>query len=214
MKNKFIVVEGPNLAGKTTIIQKMVEYIKENHPNEKITVTREPGGTELGETIRPIFKTMQLHPYTQALLINALRQQHVQEIIQPAIRRGEVVISDRYYDSTEIYQLKNPAITAQQIVTIKNIHKTFPQPVKKIFLIPTLDVLVERQQKRKDELDQFEGKLTDELIKYNSYFFELTQNQLCTGNGTETDNCLIIPNGNNEEQVFAKVKNELRAIFE
>jgi dTMP kinase len=101
----FITLEGPEGSGKTSHIPDLVEYLR----SRGLTVfpTREPGGTSIGEQIRGVIHDLQnteMHPRTETLLYQAARSQIVEQNIKPRLELGEIVISDRYYDSTLAYQ--------------------------------------------------------------------------------------------------------------
>jgi len=101
----FITFEGPEGSGKTSHIPYLVEYLREK--GYVVFPTREPGGTSIGEQIREVIhdlKNVEMHPRTETLLYQAARAQIVEQVIQPRLADGEVVISDRYYDSTIAYQ--------------------------------------------------------------------------------------------------------------
>jgi dTMP kinase len=101
----FITLEGPEGSGKTSHIPPLVEFLR----NEGYAVfsTREPGGTIISEQIRAILhdlKNADMHPRAETLLYQAARAQIVEQVIKPRLANGEVVISDRYFDSTIAYQ--------------------------------------------------------------------------------------------------------------
>ena len=101
----FITLEGPEGSGKTSHIPYLVEYLREK--GYTVFPTREPGGTSIGEQIREVIhdlKNVEMHPRTETLLYQAARAQIVEQVIKPRLADGEVVISDRYYDSTIAYQ--------------------------------------------------------------------------------------------------------------
>jgi dTMP kinase len=101
----FITLEGPEGSGKTSHIPYLVEYLREK--GYTVFPTREPGGTSISEQIRDILhdlKNAEMHPRTETLLYQAARAQIVEQVIQPRLNAGEIVISDRYYDSTIAYQ--------------------------------------------------------------------------------------------------------------
>ena len=105
MKGIFITMEGPDGSGKTTQIQLLSEFLKEQ--GYEVLITREPGGTPISEAVRellldPAHKEMK--PETEMLLYAAARAQLVQELIGPAIDAGKAVISDRFVDSSVVYQ--------------------------------------------------------------------------------------------------------------
>jgi dTMP kinase len=101
----FITLEGPEGSGKTSHIPYLVEYLREK--GYTVFPTREPGGTPISEQIREILhdlKNAEMHPRTETLLYQAARAQIVEQVIRPRLEVGEIVISDRYYDSTIAYQ--------------------------------------------------------------------------------------------------------------
>ena len=101
----FITLEGPEGSGKTSHIPYLVEYLREK--GYVVFPTREPGGTTISEQIRDILhdlKNAEMHPRTETLLYQAARAQIVEQVIKPRLDAGEIVISDRYYDSTIAYQ--------------------------------------------------------------------------------------------------------------
>jgi dTMP kinase len=101
----FITLEGPEGSGKTSHIPYLVEYLREK--GYTVFPTREPGGTSIGEQIREVIhdlKNAEMHPRTETLLYQAARAQIVEEVIRPRLKAGEIVLSDRYADSTIAYQ--------------------------------------------------------------------------------------------------------------
>jgi dTMP kinase len=101
----FITLEGPEGSGKTSQLPALVEYLREK--GYTVFPTREPGGTSIGEQIRAVIhdlKNVEMHPRTETLLYQAARAQSVEEVFKPRLAAGEIVISDRYYDSTIAYQ--------------------------------------------------------------------------------------------------------------
>jgi len=101
----FITLEGPEGSGKTSHLPPLVEHLRQN--GYTVFPTREPGGTPIGEQIRGVIhdlKNAEMHPRAETLLYQAARAQIVEEVIRPRLAAGEIVISDRYYDSTIAYQ--------------------------------------------------------------------------------------------------------------
>jgi dTMP kinase len=101
-KGIFISFEGVDGAGKSTHIQGLAETFR--HQGRQVTLTREPGGTPLAEKLRQMVLNDAMDPLTEALLMFAARRSHIQEVIQPALARGEVVLCDRFTDATFAYQ--------------------------------------------------------------------------------------------------------------
>ena len=101
----FITLEGPEGSGKTSHIPYLVEYFREK--GYVVFPTREPGGTSIGEQIREVIhdlKNAEMHARTETLLYQAARAQIVEQVIRPRLADGEIVLSDRYADSTIAYQ--------------------------------------------------------------------------------------------------------------
>jgi len=99
----FVSFEGLDGSGKTTQLQFLAERLRMD--GGEIVVTREPGGTELGEAIRDlVLHGGDVTPWAEAALYAASRAQHVEEVIRPALRRGATVLCDRYIDSSVAYQ--------------------------------------------------------------------------------------------------------------
>jgi dTMP kinase len=101
----FITLEGPEGGGKSTQADRLATRL--NLDNIRTTVTREPGGTELGERIRPLLLSPGSKinaPWAEALLFSAARAQLVVEVIRPRLAEGDVVVCDRFFDSTLAYQ--------------------------------------------------------------------------------------------------------------
>ena len=98
----FITFEGIDGAGKTTHIDATVAaFVAQGHV---VCQTREPGGTPLAEKLRTLVLNDAMDPLTEALLIFAARRDHLQQVIEPALARGEVVVCDRFTDATFAYQ--------------------------------------------------------------------------------------------------------------
>lgn len=104
-KGIFVVLEGPEGAGKTTQLRKLQSELENR--GHSVVVTREPGGTPLAEQLRELVKQTGAEPVTPAaelLMIEAARAQHVARVIAPALAAGKIVLCDRFTDSTSAYQ--------------------------------------------------------------------------------------------------------------
>lgn len=101
----FITLEGPDGSGKSTQAQRLAEFLRQQ--GYPVLLTREPGGTPIGEQVRGILNNLDntaMHPRTEILLFQAARAQHVEELIKPHLEKGDLVVCDRYADSTLAYQ--------------------------------------------------------------------------------------------------------------
>jgi dTMP kinase len=117
---KFITFEGGEGCGKSTLIGQVAARLRES--GRGVLVQREPGGTELGEEVRHILlrhkKMTGMVPEAELLLFCASRAQLVRQVIQPALREGQVVLADRFFDSTTVYQGVGRQIDAGNVATI------------------------------------------------------------------------------------------------
>ena len=102
LKGRFLTFEGIDGAGKSTHIDYVTRLLRER--DLTVVVTREPGGTPLGEKLRELLLHTPMHAETEALLMFAARREHIEQVIEPALRRGDWVISDRFTDASFAYQ--------------------------------------------------------------------------------------------------------------
>lgn len=98
----FITLEGVDGAGKSSHLAWLEDWFRQR--GRPVRMTREPGGTPVGEALREIVLHQAMHPETEALVMFAARREHLAQVIQPALARGEVVISDRFTDASFAYQ--------------------------------------------------------------------------------------------------------------
>ncbi len=125
----FVSFEGAECSGKSTQAQILATWLRSQ--GYSVVRTREPGGTDLGEAVRDILlaHASQMNPTTESLLFAAARSELVHEVIAPALDRGEVVICDRYIDSSLAYQGFGLGLPATQIMAINGsaIEKAMPE---------------------------------------------------------------------------------------
>lgn len=156
---RFIVIEGLEGAGKTTAITTVCDYLKKR--SLKLLLTREPGGTSLGETVRSLIKDKDtrepIQDWSEILLIYASRVQLVETVIQPALKRGEWVLSDRFELSTFAYQGGGRGIDAKEISTLSNLCLRGFKPDLQLFLDISPEQGLERAQAR-GETDRIESE--------------------------------------------------------
>lgn len=100
----FISFEGIDGAGKSTHIDAFGQLLKDRYPDREVVMTREPGGTPLGEKLRALLLDAPMNLETEALLMFAARKEHIAQIVEPALRDGKIVISDRFTDASFAYQ--------------------------------------------------------------------------------------------------------------
>ncbi|SDK11302.1 thymidylate kinase [Methylophilus rhizosphaerae] len=102
MAGLFITLEGMDGAGKSTHIPAILQLLAKT--GREVVVTREPGGTPLGETLRELLLHEEMHVETESLLMFAARAEHLHQVILPALQRNAIVVSDRFTDASYAYQ--------------------------------------------------------------------------------------------------------------
>jgi dTMP kinase len=150
---KFITLEGVDGAGKTTHIEFIKNYLSDLNIN--YVMTREPGGTALGEKLRDILLHDEMNPQTETMLMFAARNEHIDKVIRPNLIRGAVVISDRFTDATYAYQAGGKGVKDEKIDILKKwVQEDLRPDLTFLFDLP-VEVSIERlNQTRK--LDKFE----------------------------------------------------------
>ena len=157
MKGLFIVMEGPDGSGKTTQINLLKEYLEE--AGYECLITREPGGTVFGEEIRQLIlnpEHKEMSPVTEMLLYAASRAQLVHEVIGPALEEGKIVISDRFVDSSIVYQgiARKLGISTVSAVNAPGIGIYRPDGIFFIDLSEAEGLRRKKEQKNLDRMEQ------------------------------------------------------------
>ncbi len=116
-RGKFITLEGIDGAGKSTHVGSVARFLREQ--GKDVDVTREPGGTGLGEKLRELLLSQAMHIETETLLMFAARQEHIAEVIEPALSAGRWVVSDRFTDATYAYQGAGRGMAADRLAVLE-----------------------------------------------------------------------------------------------
>ncbi len=135
MKGALITIEGVEGSGKSTQIQLLAAYLRQQ--GLSVVVTREPGGTPLAERIRALLMECgeeTISPLAELLLYQAARAQHVDVHIRPALERGDIVLCDRYFDSTTAYQGAGRSIEPAVIRQLNDLAARDAQPLRTFVL--------------------------------------------------------------------------------
>lgn len=157
MKGLFIVMEGPDGSGKTTQINLLKEYLEE--AGYECLITREPGGTVIGEEVRQLIlnpEHKEMSPVTEMLLYAASRAQLVHEVIGPALEEGKIVISDRFVDSSIVYQgiARKLGISTVSAINAPGIGIYRPDGIFFIDLSEAEGLRRKKEQKNLDRMEQ------------------------------------------------------------
>lgn len=134
MTGKFITFEGIDGAGKSTHLAWFAQQLQAKlaPQGKKVVVTREPGGTPLGERLREVLLHERMHLETEALLMFASRREHIAEVIQPALDAGDWVISDRFTDATFAYKGGGRGLAIDRLEALEQWVQQGLQPTKTI----------------------------------------------------------------------------------
>jgi len=117
MTGKFITLDGVDGAGKSTHLGFVADWLRQQ--GREVIVTREPGGTPLGETLRELLLHREMDADTELLLMFAARQEHLAQLILPALARGAWVLSDRFTDASYAYQCGGRGIAVERIAALE-----------------------------------------------------------------------------------------------
>ena len=165
MKGKFIVIEGIDGSGKTTQINELSKWLNETDlipENNQLVITREPGGTHIGKSIRSLLLDTSIEkspdPITELLLYAADRAQHVNEIIRPALKKGDWVISDRFCGSTLAYQGYGRKLDIKLIKDLETISTQGLIPDITFLLDISVEESIRRRISRQDDRIEKEGR--------------------------------------------------------
>ncbi|CAN5599922.1 dTMP kinase [soil metagenome] len=159
-RGHLIVLEGPDGAGKSVQASRLAEHLKDR--GHSVRLTREPGGTRLGEQVRAILLDLgpvARGPMADALLFNAARSQLVGEVIRPAMERGEVVVCDRYSASSAAYQGHGSGVGQAALAGLAELATGGLVPDLVILIDVPVEVgLARRDAGRSDERTRFEDE--------------------------------------------------------
>ena len=169
----FITIEGIDGVGKSTLHAELGSHLSDLNP----IMTREPGGTEIGLTLRNILKSREypeLSPYAEAFLFAADHAQHLHEIIIPGLKKNRLIISDRYYDSRLAYQ----QITLSDVCPdparfLRSIHDGWTISPDHTFLLILDPKCAYERSKQRGEVDRFEA--LEQLERFQSAFLALAE---------------------------------------
>mgnify|MGYP000037540536 CR=1 FL=1 len=162
MNAKFISIEGIEGAGKSTQLAFIQRYLSEH--NKSLTVTREPGGTELGEKIRSLLlmpTDTAMAVDTELLLMFSARAEHVSQVIKPALNRGQWVLSDRFTDATFAYQGGGRGIDQQRIEELAQWTLNGLKPDLTLLFDLPVELGQQRVLSRNQGVDRFEQEKVD-----------------------------------------------------
>lgn len=186
--SKFIVFEGPDGSGKSTQLKLLYTYLRDEL-KKMVVATREPGGTEISQKIREILldpENVEMKDITEVLLYASSRAQHVGQLIKPSLEAGNIVLCDRFVDSSIAYQGYGREINLNLVKEINRFAMQGIKPDLGIYIMVRPEESLKRiSQKR--QLDRLESETLDfhyrvyqgykELLKESSYKYEINGEQ-------------------------------------
>lgn len=207
MKGLFITFEGPEGAGKTTQIARVKEYLADQ--NISCTVVREPGGTAIGDLIRNILLDPHLEEMkqrTEILLYAASRAQLVEQVIRPALDKGEIVLCDRYVDSSIAYQSYGAMWSLDEVLKVNQVATGGLRPSRTYLL----DLPVELGQKR----IQSRGMKKDRMEQKEKMFHDRVREGYLALAQAEPDRFRVIRADAGIDEVFRQIVLDLKRMLE
>jgi len=202
MRGKFITFEGADGSGKTTQIEKIKTYFKEQ--GFECLLTREPGGSDLLNKIREILLHYdgEVDDLCELLLYMADRAQHVKKVILPALEEGKIVLCDRYIDSSVSYQGFARGLDIDRIISLNKIATDNLNPDLTIVFDVATETAMKRVGDEKDRLEQ-EGIEFHKKLRYG--YLELAK--------MFPERIKVVDANLSIEEVFEQVKNVLNTAF-
>ena len=192
---KFITLEGVDGAGKTTHVKFIKKYLSDLDIN--FIMTREPGGTLLGEQLREILLHDEMTPETETLLMFAARSEHIEKVIDPNLKEGKVVISDRFTDATYAYQSGGKGVKEKKIDIIKEWVQGSLQPDLTFLFDLSVEISIERLIKTR-EMDKFE-------MEEKSFHENIRQKYLLLAKASPERFCIL-----NSEESIEEIQNQIK----
>lgn len=159
LRGKFITFEGIDGAGKSSHIAAAAAFVRDQ--GRTVVATREPGGTPLGEKLRELLLHEAMHLETEALLMFAARREHLAQVIEPALERGDWVICDRFSDATYAYQSGGRGLDREKFAQLEQwVHGHLQPDLTLLFDLPSAVAGLRITAQARDR-DRFEQERTD-----------------------------------------------------
>lgn len=206
IKGIFITFEGIEGSGKSTQLSMLKKWLLDR--GYDVVATREPGGTKIGEKIRELLRSGSKNdvfsPRTELMLFEASRAQHMEEIVLPALSKGKIVLCDRFFDSTTVYQGVARAIDTN-IVHILNDFSSFEKkPDLTIILDIDVDESMNRLIKRETSKDRIEQEDINFFENVRNGYLSLAQNN---------ERFFVVDGTSDANSIQQKIRDELSKRF-
>ena len=169
-RGNFITLEGVDGAGKSTHLAWIAEHLRAR--GHDVVVTREPGGTPLGERLRELLLSEPMHIETETMLMFAARREHLARVIAPALEAGRWVLSDRFTDATYAYQGGGRGLSSDRIAALERWVHGDLQPDLTLYFDLSIDVARQRLAATQAAPDRFEQEASDFFERVRSAYLE------------------------------------------
>ena len=211
-RGKFITFEGLDGCGKSTQAEKLAEVLREQ--GFQVLVTREPGGTATGEKIRHLLldtSTAGLSPFAELALMFASRAQHIEEVIQPALAQGQVVLCDRFTDSTEAYQGGGRKLGSEPVLALHRILCGDLKPELTILMDSDVAASVERARRRNRRRDPTgRGQNENRFEQESRAFFGRVRNTYLAIAAREPGRVVVVDARGSADKTHAQIVKAVR----
>ena len=201
MRGRFITMEGGEGAGKSTMMGRVADWLE--NAGHRVVRTREPGGTDLAEKLREILldrNNISLSGRAELLLLFAARAQHLEELIRPALVRGDWVLCDRFTDATWAYQGGGRGLPRDEIGSLETLVHGDLQPDLTLLLDLPVELGMKRAARR-SQADRFEQEST--------LFFERVRNAYLERAEAAPERFAVIDAASNMEEVWSQIESVL-----
>lgn len=171
----FVAIEGIEASGKSTLAEALANRLQLE--GREVFLTREPGGTPVGDAVRVIFldRSIRIEPMTEALLIGAARVQHVERAIRPALHAGRAVVCDRFVDSTLAYQGYGRGLDLVELRQLCELAAGGLNPDLTLLVDVPVEVSRDRRRERGGALDRLESEADEFYERVRAGYLELAR---------------------------------------
>ena len=170
----FITLEGLDGSGKTTQCRRLASWLASRFPGDEPVLTRQPGGTELGDRLRALLldsRESAIAPMAEMALMFADRAQSIAAIIEPALVEGKIVLCDRFTDSTEAYQGGGRQLGSTTVLELHRLLCSNLQPDLTLLLLPSLEVSLARARRRNERTEAQTGQNENRFEQEQDEFY-------------------------------------------
>ena len=202
MRGRFITIEGGEGAGKSTMMSRVANWLEST--GHRVVRTREPGGTDLAEKLREILldrNNISLSDRAELLLVFAARAQHLDELIRPALARGDWVLCDRFTDATWAYQGGGRGLPRDEIASLETLVHGDLQPDLTLLLDLPVELGMKRAARR-SQADRFEQE--------SALFFKQVRDAYLERAEAAPERFAVIDASRNMDEVWSQIDSVLR----